>query len=153
MEQKGEGHYALKLEQQNARLNRDFVFYYRLEDNLPGRVELVAYRADHGKPGTFMECEVGSEGQVHEVRHVYDWAYQGSDWRQMPQATLGKLKETVRNLPKRDADPQREHVLILSHRDGDRWITRVFDRTAPPAEVRKLYELTKAYLSTDPVPP
>jgi Ca-activated chloride channel family protein len=35
-------------------LNRDFVFYYRLEDNLPGRVEVIPYRADRDKPGTFM---------------------------------------------------------------------------------------------------
>jgi Ca-activated chloride channel family protein len=47
-------HYQVKLEQQGVSLNRDFVFYYRLQDDLPGRVELVAYRADETKPGTFM---------------------------------------------------------------------------------------------------
>lgn len=47
-------HYQVKLEQQGVSLNRDFVFYYRLQDDLPGRVELVAYRADENKPGTFM---------------------------------------------------------------------------------------------------
>ena len=47
-------HYQVKLEQQGVSLNRDFVFYYRLQDNLPGRVELVAYRADENEPGTFM---------------------------------------------------------------------------------------------------
>jgi Ca-activated chloride channel family protein len=35
-------------------LNRDFLFYYRLADNLPGRVEMVPYRPDPAKPGTFM---------------------------------------------------------------------------------------------------
>jgi Ca-activated chloride channel family protein len=50
----GENHYQVKLERQGVALNRDFVFYYRLQDNLPGRVELVAYRADEAKPGTFM---------------------------------------------------------------------------------------------------
>ena len=47
-------HYQVKLEQRGVSLNRDFVFYYRLQDDLPGRVELVAYRADETKPGTFM---------------------------------------------------------------------------------------------------
>ena len=48
------GHHRLKIERQGSQLDRDFVFYYRLADNLPGRVELVPYRADKSKPGTFM---------------------------------------------------------------------------------------------------
>jgi Ca-activated chloride channel homolog len=35
-------------------LDRDFVFYYRLAENLPGRVEVIPYRAAKDKPGTFM---------------------------------------------------------------------------------------------------
>lgn len=49
-----EGHYTLHVETQDASLNRDLVVYYRLQDGLPGRVELLAYRADESKPGTFM---------------------------------------------------------------------------------------------------
>jgi Ca-activated chloride channel homolog len=48
------GHYTLSLDRTGAKLDRDFVFYYRLADNLPGRVEVIPYRADKGKPGTFM---------------------------------------------------------------------------------------------------
>lgn len=33
---------------------RDFVLYYRLEEKLPGRVELLTYRPAAGEPGTFM---------------------------------------------------------------------------------------------------
>jgi Ca-activated chloride channel family protein len=47
-------HYRVTLDLQQASLNRDFVFYYKLEDDLPGRAEVVAYRADPNKPGTFM---------------------------------------------------------------------------------------------------
>lgn len=50
----GDGHYKMRLEAQGSHLDRDFVFYYRLQDNLPGRVELVAYREDESKDGTFM---------------------------------------------------------------------------------------------------
>ena len=48
------GHYRVRLEQKDASLNRDLVLYYRLEDNLPGRVEMVAYKPDENRPGTFM---------------------------------------------------------------------------------------------------
>jgi Ca-activated chloride channel homolog len=48
------GHYRVALDRPGGRLDRDFVFYYRLADNLPGRVEVIPYRADPKKPGTFM---------------------------------------------------------------------------------------------------
>ncbi len=35
-------------------LARDLVFYYRLQDGLPGRIELVPYRAANDAPGTFL---------------------------------------------------------------------------------------------------
>lgn len=48
------GHHTVSLNQPGARLNRDFVLYYRLADNLPGRVEVIPYRAAADRPGTFM---------------------------------------------------------------------------------------------------
>lgn len=35
-------------------LGRDFVVYYRLADELPGRIELLAHRPNPSEPGTFM---------------------------------------------------------------------------------------------------
>lgn len=49
-----EGHYKVTLDRPGAKLDRDFVFYYRLADNLPGRIEVIPYRAAKDKPGTFM---------------------------------------------------------------------------------------------------
>jgi Ca-activated chloride channel family protein len=37
-----------------ADLNSDFIFYYRLAENLPGRVELMTYKPEADQPGTFM---------------------------------------------------------------------------------------------------
>jgi Ca-activated chloride channel homolog len=48
------GNYQVKLERPGATLDRDFVFYYRLSDSLPGRVEVIPYRVSKDKPGTFM---------------------------------------------------------------------------------------------------
>ena len=49
-----EGHYKATIDRAGGDLSSDFVFYYRLAENLPGRVELLAYKPDAGKPGTFM---------------------------------------------------------------------------------------------------
>lgn len=54
VERVADGHYRLGVERRGAQLDRDFVFYYRLADDLPGRVELIPYRAGGDKPGTFM---------------------------------------------------------------------------------------------------
>jgi Ca-activated chloride channel family protein len=42
------------LDRPGASLDRDFVVYYRLADNLPGRIEVIPYRVARDKPGTFM---------------------------------------------------------------------------------------------------
>ena len=54
IDQLDEGHYKVRLERQALTLDQDLVFYYALKDGLPGRVELIAYRADPKRPGIFM---------------------------------------------------------------------------------------------------
>ena len=54
IEDLGENQYRIQVEAQDVELNRDVVVYYRLEENLPGRVELLTYRPDENEPGTFM---------------------------------------------------------------------------------------------------
>ncbi|HEX6161669.1 MAG TPA: VIT and VWA domain-containing protein, partial [Thermoanaerobaculia bacterium] len=50
----GEGHYKMTLDRAGGDLTKDFVFYYRLADDLPGRVEMIAYKPDAKSTGTFM---------------------------------------------------------------------------------------------------
>jgi len=54
IDRKSEGEVHASLDLPQAKLTRDLVFYYRLEQDLPGRVEVISYRADDTKPGTFM---------------------------------------------------------------------------------------------------
>jgi len=49
-----EGRQTLHFDTNSATLDHDFVLYYRLPSNLPGGVEVIPYRADPTKPGTFM---------------------------------------------------------------------------------------------------
>jgi len=49
-----EGHIKLDMQLTDMSLNRDFIFYYRLQDDLPGRVEVIPFRNDSAEPGTFM---------------------------------------------------------------------------------------------------
>jgi len=54
IEELAPGHYRARLERDGPTLDQDLVFYYRLEEGLPGRLELIPYRADPSEPGTFM---------------------------------------------------------------------------------------------------
>ena len=47
-------HWTVNLDRAGGDLTKDLVLYYKLADNLPGRVEVIPYRADAAKPGTFM---------------------------------------------------------------------------------------------------
>ncbi len=51
---KGAGEFQIELSTQAGTLNRDLVVYYRLVENRPAGIELIPYRADPAKPGTFM---------------------------------------------------------------------------------------------------
>ena len=49
-----ENHYKVQMQLADMSLSRDFIFYYRLQDELPGRIEVIPFRDDPAKPGTFM---------------------------------------------------------------------------------------------------
>jgi Ca-activated chloride channel family protein len=47
-------HYQVAMAQQGGSLNKDFVLYYRLAENQPGRIEMIPYKRAKDKTGTFM---------------------------------------------------------------------------------------------------
>lgn len=52
--QLAENHYKVEMQLTDMSLNRDLVFYYRLQDGLPGRVEVIPFRDNQSEPGAFM---------------------------------------------------------------------------------------------------
>lgn len=52
--QQSEGEYTVDMTTQDASLDRDFVLYYRLAEDLPGRFEVIPYRTTKDGAGTFM---------------------------------------------------------------------------------------------------
>ncbi len=68
------GGYRVHVEQVGTDLNRDFALYYRLRDDLPGRVEVIPYRASASGPGTFMAI-VTPGLDLAPIRHGSDWAF------------------------------------------------------------------------------
>ncbi|MCC6953222.1 MAG: VWA domain-containing protein, partial [Deltaproteobacteria bacterium] len=48
------GHVRVRVDDAGKSLGKDLVVYYRLEKDLPGRVDVMAYRTDANTPGVFM---------------------------------------------------------------------------------------------------
>ncbi len=57
-----------------ARLARDIIFYYRLDDTAPARVELIPYRASPTEPGTFMAV-ITPAADLKRIAEGCDWIF------------------------------------------------------------------------------
>lgn len=57
-----------------ATLTRDIVFYYRLDDSAPARVELIPYRASPQTDGTFMAV-VTPAADLKRIAEGADWIF------------------------------------------------------------------------------
>ena len=68
--------YDVLLESQEggAQLSRDIVFYYRLDDTVPARVELIPYRAAPNETGTFMAV-VTPAADLQRIAEGCDWIF------------------------------------------------------------------------------
>jgi hypothetical protein len=127
-----------------ARLHR-----YRVPASQP-LVTMSAFR--HGGPGVANRCEVDPDGTVYTVRDCYNWAFQCQHYWQMPAHMVEDISAALAELPEEDGTPPLDRLLLVSHRQGRRWVTRVYDRAKPPPAVRRIYETTGAQLDTSPVP-
>lgn len=57
-----------------SRLTRDIIFYYRLDDSVPARVELIPYRPDNRHDGTFMLI-VTPAADLKPITEGTDWTF------------------------------------------------------------------------------
>lgn len=135
-----DGHYKMSLDRTGTSLNRDFVFYYRLQDNLPGRVEVIPYRADPSKPGTFMMV-ITPGLDLQPITHGADYTFvlDVSGSMQTKLHTLGKgVAKALQSLKPED----RYRLVAFSDRAND--LTGGFKNATPEniaAAVKTVEEL------------
>jgi Ca-activated chloride channel family protein len=65
---------VLENKEGSATLDRDIVFYYRLDDTVPARVELIPYRASPQALGTFMAI-VTPAADLQRIAEGADWIF------------------------------------------------------------------------------
>lgn len=65
---------VLEQSEGGASLSRDVIFYYRLDDSVPARVELIPYRASPKEPGTFMAV-ITPAADLQRIAEGSDWIF------------------------------------------------------------------------------
>jgi Ca-activated chloride channel family protein len=67
--------YTVALDQSSgATLSRDLIVYYRLDDTIPARVELVPFRDSEKSPGTFMAV-ITPAASLSRIAEGSDWTF------------------------------------------------------------------------------
>jgi Ca-activated chloride channel family protein len=65
---------VLEQSEGGASLSRDIVFYYRLDDSVPARIEIIPYRDSAQEPGTFMAV-VTPAASLQPIAEGSDWIF------------------------------------------------------------------------------
>ena len=65
---------VLEQSEGGAKLNRDVVFYYRLDDSAPARVEIIPYKASPTDTGTFMAV-ITPAADLQRIQEGSDWIF------------------------------------------------------------------------------
>ncbi|MEM7395234.1 MAG: VIT domain-containing protein, partial [Verrucomicrobiota bacterium] len=135
------GHYRVALDNRATRnLNKDIVFYYRLADDVPARIELIPYRENEGSDGTFMAI-VTPAADLKPIDAGTDWLFVLDASGSMEGDKLGTLADGVSQVLGRMDERDRFHILTFNNNVNP--LTRGYVR-ATDANVRKAIQQVRS---------
>lgn len=109
-------------------LNRDIVVYYRLAQNLPARVDLLAYRDGEG-PGTFLAV-ITPGADLEEISEGVDWSVV-LDLSASMQTKIATAAEAVARAIDEMGSRDRFRIVVFS--DDARYLDRKWTAATPMA--------------------
>ena len=99
-------------------LTRDIVVYYRLADDVPARVELVPYRAEKNKDGTFMVV-VTPAADLRQITEGVDWIFVLDKSGSMSGGKIATLADGVSRVIGKMSPNDRFRVITFNDRAQD----------------------------------
>lgn len=115
---------------EGAQLARDIVVYYRLDDAVPARVELVPYRESAAAPGTLMAV-ITPAASLQRIAEGTDWIFILDTSGSMSGGKIATLADGVgRVLGKMSAQ---DRFCIITFNSSARNFTRGFVQATPEA--------------------
>jgi Ca-activated chloride channel family protein len=140
IERLAEGHLKVRVEAQGAVLSKDLVFYYRLAENLPGRVEVLSHRASADVPGTFMAI-VTPGLDLKPLRSGADYVFVLDVSGSMSGGKIATLTRGVQKVVG-DLSPN-DRFRIITFNDAAKDVTRGFVTATPEGVARALEQVAK----------
>ncbi len=127
--------YDVTLEQNEggADLSRDIVFYYRLDDSVPARIEIIPYRASSKESGTFMAV-VTPAASLRPISEGSDWIFVLDVSGSMSGEKINTLTKGVEKVLGKMSPNDRFKLITFNNSAKD--LTRGFI-TATPQNVEK----------------
>ena len=140
-ESTGNAHlYRVKLDYpEGATLNKDIIFYYRLDDSVPARVELVAYKQAENPSGTFM-LTVTPGASLSRIAEGVDWVFVLDRSGSMGGLKIDTLTDGVSRVINKMSPADRFRVVTFNDRAED--LTQGFV-PATPEQVHKAITMVK----------
>ena len=106
-----------------------------------------------GEAGIAMVCTADlSAYKVTTSREVYNHASQTTKTRELSHAQILTLGKLIKNLPASAKPPEIKNLILVSVVERGQPKTYLYNRMDPPRDIIRLYDLTGAYLDTEPVP-
>ncbi len=103
---------------EGASLGQDIVFYYRLEDNAPGRVELIPFRDNPAETGTFMVV-VTPAADLQPIKEGTDWVFVLDISGSMSGAKIATLADGVSKALNKMSPNDRFHIVTFNETAHD----------------------------------
>lgn len=140
-EENGNGHrYRVKLDYpEGATLSKDIIFYYRLDDSVPARVEFVAYKEAEAPTGTFM-LTVTPGASLAPISEGTDWVFVLDRSGSMGGLKINTLTDGVSRVINKMSPANRFRVVTFNDQAED--LTNGFV-PATPEEAQKAITLVK----------
>lgn len=113
---------------EGSQLNEDIVFYYRLDDSVPARIELVPYKADPNDEGTFM-LVVTPAADLQPISEGTDWTFVLDTSGSMSGHKIATLADGVSRVLGQMTDQDRFQIITFSERADD--VTRGYVSATP----------------------
>jgi Ca-activated chloride channel homolog len=111
--------YRVTLEsRQGANLSRDIVFYYRLDDSVPARVEVIPYRESPDEPGTFMMV-VTPGASLQRIAEGVDWTFVLDSSGSMSGGKIATLADGVARVLGKFSPRDRFRIITFNDRAND----------------------------------
>jgi hypothetical protein len=106
-----------------------------------------------GRSNVAMRCTADlSNSKVVTSREVHDWATQSTRARELSDAQVATLRKLVKDLPQSAKAPDLKDLILVSVSENGKARTYLYNRLDLPRDIIRLYDLTGAYVDTDPVP-